>query len=476
MTPNDTTITPNPLQPNGYGGVESDSDIRVPFHTHDGVNSPKLVYDNALTDTPTIEASNPKTATFVIGPSSNSDSDTYDYVTDGTADDVQIQAAVDALPTNGGSILLREGTYTLAAVVTIAHNGVQILGCGKGTRITNSGTNYSYFKLGHASTQYSGAVLRDIYFTSAQSTNVPIIDNVILAKPMENVIIEDCEFTTMSATDSVIGLGFSGAGNQHLIFGNTFYNWGSGYAIEIGSTTTGKIFISNNRFETTSTTVKVLYDGVHIARADNNIFILPASYNTTVVEGMGNFSNNRITVGATAGASCKALFNCYTVSDNYINAELGAGSFANVSSVACQACVVVSGNYILGFGKAVYYISGDGGSGTGTITGNILHGVGHIIEVNATSQVVIVGNKIDCGTKSANDTYSGVFLQQVATNNVISGNHFAEGSGSKVKYGIRENTTNDDANLITSNIVKGGVTTKISTQGSNTDVSHNITT
>lgn len=35
-------ITPNPLQPNGFGGVASDSEVQTPFHTHDGVNSPKL--------------------------------------------------------------------------------------------------------------------------------------------------------------------------------------------------------------------------------------------------------------------------------------------------------------------------------------------------------------------------------------------------------------------------------------------------
>lgn len=35
-------ITPNPLEPAGYGGVESDSTKSVPYHTHDGLNSPKL--------------------------------------------------------------------------------------------------------------------------------------------------------------------------------------------------------------------------------------------------------------------------------------------------------------------------------------------------------------------------------------------------------------------------------------------------
>lgn len=35
-------ITPNPLLPNAFGGVESDSGKQVDYHTHDGVNSPVL--------------------------------------------------------------------------------------------------------------------------------------------------------------------------------------------------------------------------------------------------------------------------------------------------------------------------------------------------------------------------------------------------------------------------------------------------
>lgn len=36
------TITPNPLQPNGFGGVGPENDTPAPYHTHDGINSPKL--------------------------------------------------------------------------------------------------------------------------------------------------------------------------------------------------------------------------------------------------------------------------------------------------------------------------------------------------------------------------------------------------------------------------------------------------
>ena len=52
-----------------------------------------------------------------------------DYVTDGTADDVQFNAAIAALPATGGTIYLAPGTYVLAATIDeTGHPGVQIIG------------------------------------------------------------------------------------------------------------------------------------------------------------------------------------------------------------------------------------------------------------------------------------------------------------------------------------------------------------
>ena len=42
-----------------------------------------------------------------------------DYECDGTADDVQIQAAIDALPAAGGRVFLLEGTYQISATIEL---------------------------------------------------------------------------------------------------------------------------------------------------------------------------------------------------------------------------------------------------------------------------------------------------------------------------------------------------------------------
>jgi hypothetical protein len=58
-----------------------------------------------------------------------------DYVGNGTADDVQIQAAIDALPSSGGKVVLSEGTFTLAATIDAVDDMI-LEGQGFATKLT----------------------------------------------------------------------------------------------------------------------------------------------------------------------------------------------------------------------------------------------------------------------------------------------------------------------------------------------------
>ena len=73
--------------------------------------------------------------TYTVCASSAIAKDACDYTCDGTADDVQIQAAIDALPGNGGKIFLSEGQFEIAATLSIVQDGVWIDGSGTGTTI-----------------------------------------------------------------------------------------------------------------------------------------------------------------------------------------------------------------------------------------------------------------------------------------------------------------------------------------------------
>ncbi len=78
-------------------------------------------------------------AVYTIGLAGEAYAVTPDYEVDGTADDVQVQAALNALPVTGGRLIFFAGNYVFAATVSRAINNVTIEGDGKGTYIANDG-------------------------------------------------------------------------------------------------------------------------------------------------------------------------------------------------------------------------------------------------------------------------------------------------------------------------------------------------
>ena len=61
-------------------------------------------------------------ATFVVCADDSQNTGRCDYVADGTADEVQIQAAISDLPTDGGKIVLLEGNYYISSPIILRSN------------------------------------------------------------------------------------------------------------------------------------------------------------------------------------------------------------------------------------------------------------------------------------------------------------------------------------------------------------------
>ncbi len=78
----------------------------------------------------------PRTATLVVAASNASAAEKRgaDYVCDGTADEVEIQAAIDALPATGGRVSLSSGTFSTTAAIYTRIN-LTLSGQGKSTII-----------------------------------------------------------------------------------------------------------------------------------------------------------------------------------------------------------------------------------------------------------------------------------------------------------------------------------------------------
>jgi len=414
-------------------------------------------------------------ATFTIGAvdANNTSSSSYDYVCDGTNDDVQIQAAIDALPTTGGRIVLSEGTFTLgSAAVVVSKNGVTIEGQGKGTIVTcKNSFNLSLFKLGHASTQYINCTIRDVYFDGNQANQGAtsyIIDNRTLTKYITSLNVSGCYF--LNARDAAI----YDASPSTLIGQNYFENWlGGEPAIEVSNTAN----INNNFFITTSTTGLGILGSSQLPVVTNNIFSLPASYNTTVIDTCSLVSGNRITA-TSSGASAVGINATDFIIDNIV--DLGTGDVASIGLAGVRR--LVEGNYItnLGTGVTVSVASNV------TIVGNEIVVRRHGIHVTASASgagggvnevITINGNYIQASRETSN-TYDCILLAGVNIRSTITGNNMNQGPGTgygRARYGVNESGNSAGPNIIVGNMIFNAQTAALNLAATTSDVAHNIT-
>lgn len=83
--------------------------------------------------------------TLVVGHvNSGHTKDDVDYLCTGTSDNLTIEKAMSALPSEGGKILLREGTYNLSARVYLNKANVTIEGMGDETIINKAYNGYAF--------------------------------------------------------------------------------------------------------------------------------------------------------------------------------------------------------------------------------------------------------------------------------------------------------------------------------------------
>lgn len=87
-----------------------------------------------------------------------------DYVCDGVADDIEIQAALDALPTQGGKVILSEGTFTIAIAINMPSNA-NLEGSGYNTRLNRTTAGDVINATGSVGTHLNNIVIENMRVT-----------------------------------------------------------------------------------------------------------------------------------------------------------------------------------------------------------------------------------------------------------------------------------------------------------------------
>lgn len=339
-----------------------------------------------------------------------------DYVCDGTADDVQINAAITALSSAGGEVHLLEGTYNIAATINMA-NKIKLSGCGDGTilkLIASAGTM-----------------------------------NVITSASVGSIEICNLQIDGNKTNNS--------AGNQYGI--NITGNY-----VKIHDT-----YIHDFRTAGISTTSAI---GGSI---DNNIIADITVYGLYITSSYTSISSNTIKSCANTGiyVSSPHPYVSYTTIANNVLLENANGINAYDQSVTgnyVKFTTLTSGVGILGStirdNNIVGYQTGISGSAS-AVSGNSI--------VSGENGIIVSGSEtgsVSCNTISLSSATTQIGIDVNASYYNISGNRIAL-STSSTKIGIKNQAS---YNIIQGNVITpyGGTAVLITATGGSVVVSDNL--
>lgn len=262
-----------------------------------------------------------------------------DYVCTGTADDVQIQAAITAINTAGAGIVqLTEGAFTLAAALNMM-SGVTLQGTGWGTVLTCTDPHQNLIQTGYA------ASLQADHFAVRNLKAVGTMLNTEIGAGFaftnaQNVLIEGCDISSVNDICIYVGSACSDILIRNNVlhdYGNTNTNNGR-YGVEVDGFDYGNGLAAPKQVTVIGNHVNG-YSG--LSMSSNGRTITDIVFADNIINATGA---SGIVIGGQTGASNMA--NRFVVANNTIT-KSGASSVIGILIQAAYAGVV-HGNVVYG--------------------------------------------------------------------------------------------------------------------------------
>jgi hypothetical protein len=221
-----------------------------------------------------------------------------DYTTDGVADDVQIQAAIDTVNTGGGgTVFVKPGTYNISTS-TVLKSNVTLLGDGATTTIFNCSISDALWCLGTASTGstdknlYQNIYVKNLTIKSTGTNHGTKINNTTNG----GYINVEAYHTDWSASREEM----VSQHNNYFYFENNYIHDSPGNGVQVNGTdnffVTGNI-VKNFVNNTSATGTYHLDDGIDIDEDFLDTHTIPSRYGLVygnTVEGSTKGNNYRI--------------------------------------------------------------------------------------------------------------------------------------------------------------------------------------
>lgn len=345
--------------------------------------------------------------TFITVGTSNAD-----YITDGTADDVQIQAAIDAVSAAGGGIVfIKAGTYNTTSTIHDKSN-ISLVGEGsQKTIIKGAATTYTMLntvRSGTTSTLFNNISLKDMTFVSQSDAIIEINNtNNFHASGLE------IYYTVTTPVSECFNLQYC----QNVNIVDNYLHNITGNGIQVNAVT--NFNIANNIIDAIVATDT---DGIDI----DTDFMLTKTFVSSFGTVTGNVIKNSVN-----GIRVENGHN-FAITGNTIDTCTGSGIYLNTSDSLTLKYVNVTGNTIsrcVAEGIAVIGNAANDMSGISLLQNNINNcgtsggGVTAGITINAENIKISGNNIVNCGK---NDASGGGVVLYKKSNALVSDNFISD--------------------------------------------------
>lgn len=386
----------------------------------------------------------PVSATLVVASSGSLYPQGADYVCDGTADEVQINAAL----TTGGAgakVILLEGTYTLADPIAFTNNNQTLEGQGRGSFIDGDGLATTEHAI--SITGLTNCVIKNLAIQTedagTKTCHCIFIDNGCNSLLIENVVIVD------SDSD---GIHIEGTTASDITIRGCHIDDVDDNGISIDMDAANYMYRLH------------ILDNVILSAGANGIYTgtTGAGCDYGIIEG------NRINGAGSEGMELSE-FNYGSVAGNTVQSctahgiALGSSTLTTISANTCTSNDSGGSTY-----HGIQVMSSDKNTVVGnTCSSNGLHGV----YVHRSDHCSVTGNV--CTDQNTGD---GINVTGDGTDNAdyntIVGNICTDNADDGVAV---EGTTDANKNIVVGNHLIGNAGTALVDNGTTTQLGHNIT-
>jgi hypothetical protein len=407
-------------------------------------NDVLAIVDTSATATKKIQASNLKSGLqrkvfYTVGPAD------ADYITDGTADEVQIQQAIDAANTAGGGVVyLKEGTYTLTnaasasivmkSKVTLQGDGINrtIIVAGGDTELSNNSRSVGIITTASpgfpaastVKTTYTDMVVQDMtvksrnggygitFFNSTnvairnveqQTTNVggsPLIKAGLYTLHCDRVWIENCYVHDTHGN----GININSVDNFWVRNNRVYNTYDDGIDVDFDFGESNAVY--SNYGVVSGNVVDTITNGGVCIRVENSHYVTVTGNDVT--PGSPTNAGEGIWIGCYDAAN-KTCTNVTVANNNVYNCQnIGIHTeCTNNASGATVAEIIIEGNNIY-----------DCGDNAGS---DVRGGIVHAAQVLSGSRVLIQGNRIHTVSKQTDSGGIVIYKQGrvVVKNNLV---------------------------------------------------------